>query len=94
LSPIEDFPVEKWNQIIEINLNSVFHTMRLTLPAMKERGYGRIINISSVHGIYRGHTYTSHTTLCHTHTTHTTHHDTHHDTHTHTHPRGRDWCGH
>ncbi|ELR17671.1 3hydroxybutyrate dehydrogenase [Acanthamoeba castellanii str. Neff] len=51
LSPIEDFPVEKWNQIIEINLNSVFHTMRLTLPAMKERGYGRIINISSVHGL-------------------------------------------
>jgi 3-hydroxybutyrate dehydrogenase len=53
VAPLEEFPVEKWNQIIEINLNSVFHTMRLTLPAMKERGYGRIINISSVHGTCR-----------------------------------------
>jgi 3-hydroxybutyrate dehydrogenase len=51
VAPLEEFPVEKWNQIIEINLNSVFHTMRLTLPAMRERGYGRIINISSVHGL-------------------------------------------
>jgi len=51
VAPVEEFPVEKWNQVIEINLNSVFHTMRLTLPGMKARGYGRIINISSVHGL-------------------------------------------
>lgn len=50
---MEEFPVDKWNQVIEINLNSVFHAMRLTLPSMKARGYGRIINISSVHGRLR-----------------------------------------
>lgn len=48
---IEDFPVEKWDQIIAINLSSAFHTMRLALPAMKDRNFGRIINIASVHGL-------------------------------------------
>lgn len=48
---IEDFPVEKWDAIIAINLNSAFHTTRLALPAMKARNWGRIINIASVHGL-------------------------------------------
>jgi 3-hydroxybutyrate dehydrogenase len=48
---IEDFPVEKWDAIIAINLSSAFHTTRLALPAMKARNWGRIINIASVHGL-------------------------------------------
>jgi 3-hydroxybutyrate dehydrogenase len=48
---IEEMPRSKWNDIIAINLSSYFDTMRLLLPQMKERGYGRVINISSVHGL-------------------------------------------
>ena len=48
---IEDFPVEKWDAIIAINLSSAFHTTRLALPQMKARNWGRIINIASVHGL-------------------------------------------
>lgn len=48
---IEDFPVEKWDAIIAINLSSAFHTTRLALPSMKARNWGRIINIASVHGL-------------------------------------------
>ncbi len=48
---IEDFPVEKWNAIIAINLTSAFHTTRLVLPNMKAKNWGRIINIASVHGL-------------------------------------------
>jgi 3-hydroxybutyrate dehydrogenase len=48
---IEDFPVEKWDAIIAINLSSAFHTTRLALPAMKARNWGRILNIASVHGL-------------------------------------------
>jgi 3-hydroxybutyrate dehydrogenase len=48
---IEDFPVEKWDAIIAINLSSAFHTSRLVLPAMKARNWGRIINIASAHGL-------------------------------------------
>jgi len=51
VSPIESFPVEKWNAVININLNAVFHTTRLTLPDMKKKNWGRIINIASVHGL-------------------------------------------
>lgn len=51
VSNIEDFPVEKWDAIIAINLNSAFHTTRLALPAMKAKNWGRIINIASVHGL-------------------------------------------
>lgn len=51
VSPLETFPVEKWNAIIAINLSSVFHTTRLALPGMRERNWGRIINIASVHGL-------------------------------------------
>lgn len=48
---IEDFPVEKWDAIIAINLSSAFHTTRLALPAMKARNWGRIVNIASAHGL-------------------------------------------
>ncbi len=48
---VEAFPVEKWDAIIAINLSSAFHTTRLALPAMKARGWGRVINIASAHGL-------------------------------------------
>jgi 3-hydroxybutyrate dehydrogenase len=48
---IEDFPPERWDAIIAINLSSAFHTTRLALPAMKQKNWGRIINIASVHGL-------------------------------------------
>jgi 3-hydroxybutyrate dehydrogenase len=51
VAPIEEFPVEKWDAILAINLSSAFHTIRLALPGMKERGWGRIINIASAHGL-------------------------------------------
>lgn len=50
VSPIEDFPVEKWNAIIALNLSSAFHTIRAAMAHMKARRYGRIINIASAHG--------------------------------------------
>lgn len=49
VSPIEDFPVDKWNAIIALNLSAAFHTIRATMRQMKERKYGRIINIASAH---------------------------------------------
>ena len=48
---IEDFPVEKWDAIIAINLSSAFHTTRLALPAMRAANWGRILNIASTHGL-------------------------------------------
>ena len=48
---VEDFPVEKWDAIIAINLSSAFHTTRLALPGMKTSGWGRILNIASTHGL-------------------------------------------
>ncbi len=48
---IEDFPIEKWDAIIAINLSSSFHTIRAAVPGMKRRKWGRIINISSAHGL-------------------------------------------
>jgi 3-hydroxybutyrate dehydrogenase len=50
-SPVADFPDEKWNAIIAINLSAVFHGTKAVLPGMKERGWGRIINIASAHGL-------------------------------------------
>lgn len=47
----ETFPEEKWDAIIAINLSSAFHTMKAILPSMQKRGFGRIINIASVHGL-------------------------------------------
>ncbi|MHB8969928.1 MAG: 3-hydroxybutyrate dehydrogenase [Pirellulaceae bacterium] len=51
VSPLEEFPTERWDAVIAINLSSAYHTMRLTLPHMKARRWGRIINIASVHGL-------------------------------------------
>jgi 3-hydroxybutyrate dehydrogenase len=51
VAPIEEFPVEKWDAILAINLSSAFHTTRLALSGMKERKWGRIINIASAHGL-------------------------------------------
>ena len=51
VAAIEDFPVDKWDAILAINLSSVFHTTRLVLPAMRERNWGRIVNIASTHGL-------------------------------------------
>jgi len=51
VAPIDEFPVEKWNAIIAINLVAAFHTVRHALPAMKGRGWGRIVNIASAHAL-------------------------------------------
>ena len=51
VSPVEDFPEEKWDAIIAINMSSNFHAIRAALPGMKKRGWGRIINIASAHGL-------------------------------------------
>jgi 3-hydroxybutyrate dehydrogenase len=48
---VEDFPVEKWDAILAINLTSAFHTSRLALPYMKQKNWGRIINLASAHGL-------------------------------------------
>ncbi len=51
VSPIEDFPLDKWDRIIAINLSSAFHAMRAAIPGMKAKGWGRIINIASAHSL-------------------------------------------
>ncbi|HZF85759.1 MAG TPA: 3-hydroxybutyrate dehydrogenase [Burkholderiaceae bacterium] len=51
VAKVEDFPVEKWDAIIAINLTSAFHTTRLAIPAMREANWGRVINIASAHGL-------------------------------------------
>lgn len=51
VSPVEEFPLEKWDAIIAINLSSAFHTIRAALPGMKARGWGRIINTASAHSL-------------------------------------------
>ncbi|MDT2020885.1 3-hydroxybutyrate dehydrogenase [Methylocella sp. CPCC 101449] len=51
VSPIEEFPVEKWDQIIAINLSSAFHAIRAAVPGMKARKWGRIINTASAHSL-------------------------------------------
>jgi hypothetical protein len=51
VAAVQDFPVEKWDAIIAINLSSAFHTTRLALPAMQQANWGRIINVASVHGL-------------------------------------------
>jgi 3-hydroxybutyrate dehydrogenase len=50
-APIVDMPPERWDAILAINLSAAFHTMRHALPGMLERGFGRIVNIASVHGL-------------------------------------------
>jgi len=51
VSPVEDFPPEKWDAIIAINLSSAFHTSRLAVPAMKQKQWGRIVNTASAHSL-------------------------------------------
>ncbi len=51
VSPIENFPPEKWDAIIAINLSSAFHTIRLAVPGMRAKNWGRIINLASAHGL-------------------------------------------
>ena len=51
VAPVEEFPQEKWDAIIALNLSAAFHTTRAVVPGMKERGWGRIINIASAHGL-------------------------------------------
>lgn len=51
VATVEDFPVEKWDAILAINLSSAFHTMRLAIPAMRQKNWGRIVNIASTHGL-------------------------------------------
>ncbi len=50
VAPVETFPTERWDAIIALNLSAVFHSTRLALPGMRQRNWGRIINIASVHG--------------------------------------------
>jgi len=51
VAPVDEFPVDKWDSILAINLSSVFHATRAALPSMKARGWGRIVNIASAHGL-------------------------------------------
>jgi 3-hydroxybutyrate dehydrogenase len=51
VAPVDEFPLDKWEQILAINLSSNFYTIRAALPGMKSRGWGRIVNIASAHGL-------------------------------------------
>jgi 3-hydroxybutyrate dehydrogenase len=51
VAPIDQFPVDRWDLIIALNLSAAFHTIRLALPGMKQRGWGRIINTASAHSL-------------------------------------------
>jgi len=51
VAPVEEFPVEKWDAILAINLSGAFHAIRLSVPAMKQKGWGRIINVASAHAL-------------------------------------------
>lgn len=51
VAPVEEFPVEKWDAILAINLSAAFHTVRAALPAMRKKGWGRIVNIASAHAL-------------------------------------------
>lgn len=51
VSPLDEFPEDKWDAIIAINMNSAFHTTKACLPGMKKKGWGRVINIASAHGL-------------------------------------------
>lgn len=51
VAPVEEFPVAKWDAILAINLSAAFHTTRLALPAMRKKGWGRVINVASAHAL-------------------------------------------
>jgi 3-hydroxybutyrate dehydrogenase len=51
VAPVDAFPVERWDALLAVHLSAAFHTIRLAVPAMKRRGWGRILNVASVHGL-------------------------------------------
>lgn len=51
VAPVESFPVDRWDAILAVNLSAAFHTIRKVLPAMRRRGWGRVLNIASTHGL-------------------------------------------
>lgn len=51
VAPVDQFPIDKWNMILALNLSAAFHTIRLCLPLMRDKGFGRIINIASAHAL-------------------------------------------
>ncbi len=51
VAPVEEFPLDRWDAIIAVNLSSAFHSTRAVLPGMKRRGWGRILNVASAHGL-------------------------------------------
>ena len=51
VAPVDEFPLDKWDQLIALNLSAAFHTVRLALPAMKAKGWGRIVNTASAHSL-------------------------------------------
>jgi len=51
VAPVEEFPAERWDAVLAVNLSAAFHLVRETLPGMRERGWGRIVNVASVHGL-------------------------------------------
>jgi 3-hydroxybutyrate dehydrogenase len=51
VAPVDEFPLDRWNAILAINLSAAFHTTRLALPAMKNKGFGRIVNVASAHAL-------------------------------------------
>jgi len=51
-SPVDKFPVERWDEALAVNISAVFHTIRLALPSMRERGWGRIINVASPYSFF------------------------------------------
>jgi 3-hydroxybutyrate dehydrogenase len=50
-APVEEFPVSAWDEGVAVNLSAAFHTIRLSMPGMRQRGWGRIINVSSIYGL-------------------------------------------
>jgi 3-hydroxybutyrate dehydrogenase len=52
LAPVEKFPVERWDEALAVNISAVFHTIRLALPSMRQRGWGRIINVASPYSFF------------------------------------------
>lgn len=65
VAPVDEFPVERWHAILAINLSATFHTVRLALPAMKRRGFGRIVNIASAHALVASPYKSAHVTAKH-----------------------------
>jgi 3-hydroxybutyrate dehydrogenase len=51
VAPVDEFPLDRWNAILAINLSAAFHTTRLAVPMMKQRGFGRIVNVASAHAL-------------------------------------------